>query len=74
MRYITDPFVDVVVFIIMRVLLPRIGSLLGKILRLFLFLTSVTVGKLLGQSTSSSISDFSMKVVRTFFFSLTFDE
>ncbi|KAH9479708.1 ERAD-associated E3 ubiquitin-protein ligase doa10 [Psilocybe cubensis] len=62
MRYLTDPFVDVFVFIIMRVLLPRIGSLLGKLFQLFWFLGSNTIGKLLGQGISSGISEFSLRM------------
>ena len=60
MRLITDPIVDSVVYIISRLLLPR---LLQAVLRLFIFFATTSARSLLGSNTTSGIADFSARVV-----------
>lgn len=60
MRLITDPIVDSIVYIIVKLLFPRLVKLVQAVLRLFV--TKYTRG-LLGSSMTSGISDFSGRIV-----------
>ena len=64
MRVITDPIVDSVVYLIVRLLFPRLANMVQGVLRLFMFFIAKSARGLLGSSTTSDISDFSARIVR----------
>ena len=63
MRVITDPIVDSVVYLFVRLLFPRLANLVQAALRLSMFCVSKSARGLLGNSTTSGISDFSARIV-----------
>ena len=63
MRLITDPIVDSVVYVIVKLLFPRLANLVQAVLRLFIFFITKFSRGLLGSSTTSDISEFSTRIV-----------
>jgi len=63
MRLITDPIVDSVAYIILSFILPHILTVFSIFFRLFSFVASNSVGKIVGTSSSSGISDFSARLL-----------
>lgn len=63
MRFITDPIVDSVVYVIVKFLFPRLANLVQVVLRLFILFITKSARGLLGSSTTSDISEFSTRIV-----------
>ena len=63
MRVITDPIVDSVVYLIVRLLFPRLANMVQGVWRLLMLFTAKSARGLLGSSTTSDISDFSARIV-----------
>ena len=63
MRVITDPIVDSVVYLFVRLLFPRLANVVQGVFRLFILFVAKSARGLLGSSTTSGISDFSAKIV-----------
>ncbi|KAF8159833.1 hypothetical protein B0H34DRAFT_704960 [Crassisporium funariophilum] len=61
MRIVTDPIVDFVAYILVKLLLPRITHIVQSVLRLCIFFVSNFVGKLLGSTLTGGISKLSVK-------------
>jgi E3 ubiquitin-protein ligase MARCH6 len=63
MRVITDPIVDSVVYVIVRLLFPRLANMVKAVLRIFMVFVAKYARGLLGSNTTSGISDFSARIV-----------
>lgn len=63
MRVITDPIVDSVVYLIVRLLFPRLANMVQGVWRLLMLFTAKSARGLLGSSTTSGISEFSSRIV-----------
>lgn len=63
MRVITDPIVDSVVYVFVKLLFPRLAKMVQVLFRLFMLFMAKSARQLLGSSTTSGISDFSAKIV-----------
>ena len=63
MRLITDPIVDSVVYLIVKLLFPRLTGMVQGVLRLFMLFVTKSARGLLGSNTTSDISGFSAKIV-----------
>ena len=63
MRVITDPIVDSVVYVFLRLLFPRLANMIQAVLRLFMLFVARSARALLGSSTTSDLSDFFARIV-----------
>jgi len=63
MRLVTDPFVDLIAYLLIDLYVPYIVGVFSIFFRIFKFLVSITVGKLIPFDTSRIASDLSWKVV-----------
>ncbi|PPQ69487.1 hypothetical protein CVT26_002833, partial [Gymnopilus dilepis] len=62
MRVVTDPFVDFIQWILVDLVLPWVLRLLGLVLKLVVFVGSVSAGKVLGEETREGVVQFGMKL------------
>ena len=63
MRVITDPIVDSVVYLFVKLFIPHLVNMVQAVLRLFMGFMAKSARGLLGSSTTSVISDFSARIV-----------